>query len=79
MSDTISNTLFRFVSLRSVQIPDARSLSQHFLSIREDLVGQGVFYEAIQKRPVGATKYETMLMASASFKEVIPIQEALQQ
>ncbi|WP_410878477.1 hypothetical protein [Myroides sp. DW712] len=79
MSDTISNTLFRFVSLRSVQIPDARSLSQHFLSIREDLVGQGVFYEAIQKRPVGATKYETMLMASASFKEVIPTQEALQQ
>lgn len=61
MSDTISNTLFRFVSLRSVQIPDAQSLSQRFLHIREDLVGQGVFYEAMQKRPAEATKYETML------------------
>lgn len=79
MSDAISNTLFRFVSLRSVQIPDAEDLLQRFLHIREDLVGQGVFYEAIQKRPVEATKYETMLKASASFKEVIPTQEALQQ
>ncbi|WP_255492324.1 hypothetical protein [Myroides sp. NP-2] len=79
MENTISNTLFRFVSLRSVQIPDAEHLLQRYVQIEKDLVGQGVFYEAIQKRPVDATKYETMLKAAASFKEVIPTTKALQE
>lgn len=79
MENTISNTLFRFVSLRSVQIPDAQDLLQRYVQIGKDLVGQGVFYEAIQKRPVDATKYETMLKAAASFKEVIPTTKALQE
>lgn len=79
MNDSISNTLFRFVSLRSVQIPEASALVNRFVQIPGTIAGQGVFYEAMQKRPVDATKYETMLKATASFKEVIPTAAALQQ
>lgn len=72
MNNSISNTLFRFISLRSVQISDSSTLVNGFVQVPGTIAGQGVFYEAIQKRPIKATKYATMLKAFDYFKEVIP-------
>jgi len=72
MNNSISNTLFRFVSLRSVELFYFSVLPYLYVHVPGAIAGQGVFYEVIQKCPVSATKYETMLKAFDYFKEVIP-------
>lgn len=72
MNNSISNTLFRFVSLRSVELLDFSVLPYLYVHVPGTIAGQGVFYEVIQKRPIKATKYATMLKAFDYFKEVIP-------
>ncbi|WP_353120414.1 hypothetical protein [Myroides odoratus] len=72
MNNSISNTLFRFVSLRSVQLLDSLVFPYLYVHVPGTIAGQGVFYEVIQKCPVSATKCETMLKVFDYFKEVIP-------
>lgn len=78
MNDSISNTLFRFVSLRSVQIPEPQNILDGFVRSPERLLEGGLFAEAVRKKPSNMTKYEAMLGASAEFKEVIPTVQELQ-
>lgn len=71
MNDSVSNTLFRFVSLRSVQLPDSQSVTNKFVQIPLTMVGKGVFYDAIKNKPSSMTKYEAMNEASQNFKGAI--------
>ena len=79
MNDSISNTLFRFVSLRSVQIPEPATLKNKFVGAPSTVLEKGLFAEAVLNKPANMSKYEAMLGASKNFKEVIPTEQELQK
>jgi hypothetical protein len=62
----ISQTLFRFVSLRSPELTNDEGKDKRFV-FRDAAVAQGVFDDAVRNRAAGTSKWQAMKNAAANF------------
>lgn len=72
MNNSVLITLFCFVSLRSVQLLDFLVFPHRYVKVPSTITGQGMFYEALLKRPDTFTQCGTMFKVVNRFKALIP-------
>ncbi|HEX8377662.1 MAG TPA: hypothetical protein VF602_07575 [Pedobacter sp.] len=66
MKNEISSTLFRFVSLRSPDLVQPNTRNDSFVSLPANL-HTGVFFDAVNNRPVGTSKAQALITAAKNF------------
>ena len=69
MENSITNTLFRFVSLRAPEKIKKTIASLQFVSELPQLQ-TGIFFDAVENRPPGTTKSEALLAAAEEFESL---------
>jgi len=69
----VTNTLFRFVSYRGVQLADATTTTRHFASQESPA---GYFHTEVPKMPDNMTKGEALRKAAADFTSLMPYPSA---
>ncbi|GEM_PF-4088776 len=76
MKNANSMTLFRFVNIRSAQIPKVQDSKFRYMELPV-IARRGLFFDAISRKPPEKTKYEALLEASGLYKDAINSKEAL--